>query len=201
MDTEKRIALEERRRQLQLKQQVAAFAASDLQPYLEIVDYLSKHDVPYRMVHVAHVQADWLPSMREIMRQAPYLDYGFPMDRLCTDDRIDLFGELFQRYPSTNSFRYVPDLPRFADYGTGSSEGLTRDGLRKAITALALQDQQVYLYYLRYAPVIELSLFDLMAHDHPDLFNLGHGDALIFPANLDWVIAFTLEEEWYGGRE
>ena len=134
-----------------------------------------------------------------MLQRVPYVDCGFHADHLEELGLEEQMDKLYDRYPSINHLRYVPSLPKFADYGAASSEKI-RDGLQKAAASLGLSNQRVFLSHLRYAPVIEVSLFDILEHDHKGLFNLWHGDAVIFPSDLSWLMAFTLEEEWYAGK-
>jgi len=196
MQPDKRKELEERRRQLQIRRAAEAFLASALQPYVDILDYLSKHDVDFEIIQLMYVKSDWKSHIQTMLQRVPYVDCGFHaghLEELGLEEQMD---QLYDRYPSINSLRYVPCLPKFADYGTAPPEKI-RDGLQKAAASLGLSSQKVFLYYLRYTPVIEVSLFDILVHDHEDLFNFWHGDVMIFPSDLTWLMAFTLEEEWY----
>lgn len=71
-------------------------------------------------------------------------------------------------------------------------------GLKTAVESLALENQTVYMYYLQYAPLLQLQLYDLLPVDNENLFNFWHGDVVIFPENHSWLISYSLEEDWYG---
>ena len=199
MQQSKRQELEERRRQHQLRQGAETFAASSLQSYVEILDYLDRQGVALKIIQLMYVRSEWKIPIQTILQGAPYAAYGFRPDHLEGSGMEEKMDELYLRYPSTNPLRYVPSLPKLADYNV-LSPGEIRNGLKKAAALLGLSNQKVFLYYLRYAPLIEVSLFDILEHDHKDLFNFWHGDAVIFPADLSWLMAFTLEEEWYAGK-
>jgi len=200
MHPNRRQELEERRRQLKLQQEATSFVTTYLHPYLEIMEYLNRHGVAFQLVELLYLTEEQQGPVANILQTDPYVDYSFPLSRPEQPSGLqDKLDQLFEQYPSVNAMRYVPFLPKFADC-MAVYPGNERNGLQAAARSLNLSDQQVYLYYLRYSPIIELSLGDILKHDHQDLFNLQHGDAVIFPADLSWVIAFTLEEEWYAGK-
>ncbi len=200
MDENKRSQLEQRRAQLQTKMEAEAFVEQHIKPMLDVLDYLKLHGVPYRITGLVHIATMHYPYVADALSQAPYVDYGFgPLDPP-VEHLEKALEEVFERFPSTNGLRYVPNLPKYADYGIQQTDGSVRHGLQIAIQALNLPDQPVYLYYLRYAIVLEVSLFALQNHDHDDLFNTWHGDAIIFVPEGYWLIAYTLEDEWLGGK-
>lgn len=199
MQPEKRRELEERRRQLQQQRDAESYVNTYVHPYLEVLEYLTEQAVPYKLVQLMYLNQDWHNHVTGILQTTPYNKYSFPV--LPPTEMEDLQGELdqlFDCYPSTNPLRYVPSLAKWADYGAVSSD-IDRRGLEEAAASLGLSDQRVYLYYLRYSPILELSLTDVLKHDHEDLFNWQYGDAVIFPTDRSWLMAFTLEEEWYAG--
>lgn len=199
MDDNKRSALEQRRQQLQVKMKAEAYIARYITPVQEIFDYIRQQEVAYQIAGLAHLPAEYHPYVEQAISEAPYKAYGFQSDHLRKPELQRKLNTIFDRFPSINSFRYVPDLPEYANYNGVPSEDGVRDGLQRVIQALALQDQQVYIYYLNYGLVLQLSLTALSDHEHEDLFNTWHGDVLIFSDELNWLIVFTLEEEWLGG--
>jgi hypothetical protein len=200
MQPEKRRELEERRRQLQQRREAESYMETYVHPYLEVLGYLNQQAVPYKLGQLMYLNEDWYGHVTKMIQATPYNKYSFPV--LSPSEMKELQGaldQLFDCYPSTNPLRYVPSLRKFADYSVGSPRD-DRKGLEETASALKLSDQRVYLYYLRYSPILELSLMDILKHDNEDLFNWHHGDAVIFPTDRSWLMAFTLEEEWYGGR-
>lgn len=199
MQSEKRRELEELRRQLQQRREAESYVETNVYPYLDVLEYLNQQAVPYKLVQLMYLSEVWHNHVTGIIQAPPYNKYRFPV--LTPTEMEDLqwiLDHLFNCYPSTNPLRYVPSLPKWADYRASSPDD-DRKGLEKAASSLKLSDQRVYLYYLRYSPIIELSLMDILKHDREDLFNWRHGDAVIFPTDLSWLMAFTLEEEWYAG--
>lgn len=189
MDSDKRAALEQRRRQLQIRQEAQAFMQSDVEPALEILSLLQRRGVIYKIVQMLHVKEDWKETVADALSQPPYTTYGFEAGHLKDQGIRALLESLFELYPSTNSLRYVPSLEKHVP-----------QGLQQLVNELGLVHQKVYVYYLSYAFVLELQLHDLVKYANADTFNFWHGDALIFSNDLSWLIAYSLEEEWYGGR-
>lgn len=201
MEHDKRTALEQRRQQLQTKLQAETYIVQDLAPALEVLDYLRQHDIAYRIAGLVSIPEKYHSYIEQAFTQPQYSDYDFPISALDSPELKASLQTINDRFPSTNSFRYVPELPRYADYRALPHESTQRNGLQKAVQALELPDQPVFLHYLRYPLVIEVSLHNLAHHDNDDLFNFWHGDAFIFTSDIEWLIAFTLEDEWYGGRK
>lgn len=190
MDNSRRTTLEQRRRQLQIRQEAQAFVQSDVEPALELLEMLRNKGVNYKIVQMLHVKDDWKETVADTLNRSPYTTYGFEAAHLQEQRLSTLLDALFEQYPSTNNFRYVPDL--------GKSMW---QGLQQVLNELGLADQKVYLYYLSYAFVLELSLSDLARHANVDVFNFWHGDTVIFSEDLSWLIAYSLEEEWYAVRK
>lgn len=190
MDNSRRTTLEQRRRQLQIRQEAQAFVQSDVEPALELLEMLRNKGVNYKIVQMLHVKDDWKETVADTLSQPAYTTYGFEAGHLQEQGMGALLDALFGQYPSINSFRYVPDLAISVP-----------QGLQQVLHELRLTDQKVYLYYLGYAFVMELSLYDLVQHANADIFNPWNGDALIFSNDLSWLIAYSLEEEWYAVRK
>lgn len=71
--------------------------------------------------------------------------------------------------------------------------------LQSIIKQQRFEAQEVYLYYMRYAILLQVNLHHLSRVASEELFNFYHGDAIIFAENLDWLIAYSLEDEWRAG--
>ena len=199
MDNDKRALLEQRRQQLQIKMQAEAYIERHIKPARELFDDLHQHDLAYQIAGLVSTPAEYLPYVEQAMTQPPYCDYGFHPNHLQSAELEQLLDSVFDRFPSVNALRYVPDLPGYTDYGGIPFDNDRRDGLQKVMQALGLQDQNVYVHYLQYTLVLKVSLAALSNHEHESLFNTWHGEVLIFSDNPDWLITFTLEEEWLGG--
>ena len=200
MNTNKRQLLAQRREQLQNKLEAEQHINSYLEPALEVLDYYKQQAIDYRIVALLSVPQAYQPHVAQCIQEQPYQQYGFAVDKLQATGSEKLLGQLWEKFPSTNEFRYVPDLPRFADYRGAAPAETQRDGLQRAVQKLALSEQSVYLYYLHYGLLLEVQLGQIGRHDTEELFNTWHGDVLLFSETTDWLIAFTMEDEWYGGK-
>ncbi len=199
MDNDKRTQLAEKREQLQIKLKAETYIERYIAPVQEIFDYLHQQEVVYQIAGLLSIPTGYHPYVEQIIMKHPYDAYGFRPDHLQKPRLKQLIETVFDQFPSTNELRYVPDLPEYAHYNGILSEDGARDGIQHVIQALGLQDQSVYVHYLNYGLALHLSLAALSDHEHEDLFNTWHGDVMIFPINLEWLIVFTLEEEWLGG--
>lgn len=201
MDDNKRSALEQRRQQLQLKIQAETYIERHIKSARELFDDLRQHEVTFEIAGLVYTPMEYRPYIEQTIVQPMYNKYRFQSNHLQSTALEQLLDTLFDQYPSINPLRYVPNLPKYADYSSMPSKGGLRDGLQKVVHAMGLQNQNVYVYYLQYALVLKASLRDLCTHDHEDMFNTWHGEVVIFTDHPDWLITFTLEEEWLGGQK
>lgn len=201
MDNDKRSALEQRRQHLQIKIQAEAYIKLHIKSARELFDDLHQQQISYRIVGLVNTPLEYHNELIHTISQPTYRAYGLQEKHLKNAKIEKQLDQLFEKYPSVNPVRYVPNLVKYADYcGSLPLESEFRDGLSKTVQALGLIEQHVYVYYLQYTLVLQVSLAALCANDHEDIFNTWHGEVMIFADQNDWLITFTLEEEWLGGR-
>lgn len=200
MDTSKRQALELRRKEFLLRMEATEYIEQRISPSLDIFAYLQQQQVDHRIAGFVHIPSEYKPYFKQAIAQPPYSDYNFEISHLETASLQALVEHLANRFPSVNPLRYVPDLTKYADYYSPPPGEVVRDGLQKARRALDLVEQEVYVFYLHPGLVLKFSLDILCMHDHEELFSTWIGEVMIFSDEGDWLITFTLEEEWIGGR-
>jgi hypothetical protein len=184
MTPEKRKLLENRRTLLQQQLQATEFVESSIRPFVEILQSLKKSHVQFRIVEFVNVREEWKLFLNKILLENPFAAFGLYKVPQSNDNA--LVNDLLNRYPSTNPFRYVPDLP-LMPYETS---------LRSIIETQDWEHEIAYLNYLAYPFILQLSLSDLKHVDEAALFNFHHEDVVIFPKDMKWLIAYSLEEEW-----
>ncbi len=189
MDQAKRKELEERRTNKQLFHKLQEFVSTDIAPALELLNHLQESGSAYKIVRLVNIPREWEPHLFEILSSPKYAAYRF--ESIPTSFENKLVMEVLDSYPTTNPFRYVPDLPRFEN---------SNSSVKQIAETLMLEDQEVYLYYFSYALIIQVSLFELLNINTELLFNWWDGDTIIFPSDKKWLIAYSLEEEWYAGK-
>ena len=189
MNQQRKEELQQKRMLWQKQQEATEFYNSTIAPITELLHVLEAKGSHFSIAGFDGNEKELLPyfttenkqSLRELLNNS---DEEIPKV-------LDL---LFQKYPSVNPLRYVPNLPLL---GNATHEIPL---LNEAIESLKLPDQEVYLYYLRYVPVLQLPLYDLLHFTNDDVFDPWHGDLVIFPKDLNWLIALTLESDWYAGK-
>lgn len=175
------------KKRLQQKLQAQTFFTEDVSACVELLTAFQEAGINYKI-------AGWVNVKQELRSYLvpEFEKLGFALD----DDNnlvvADILDQVFETYPSIHSFRYVPPVPEL-----NSLE--QRDALFEAMEYLNLQDQEVQVYWLRYAVVLKLNLLDLLKLPADSVFTGWHGDAVIFPENLRWLIAYSLEDLWYAG--
>lgn len=189
MTPEKRKELEDRRVLLQQKQQAAAFVENHVRPFVDILQTLKKDKVHFNIVEFFNVRPEWTIFFDEILSKDPFAAFGLNKANRVNDSA--LIHAFLDSYPSAHALRYVPDLPLMYP---GAS-------LRFAIETYHPGSEMVYFFYFSYPFVLELPLSHLKQADEAELFNFWHGDVAIFPKNKEWLIAYSLEEEWRYGKK
>lgn len=189
MTPQKRKELEDRRTFLQQRLQATAFAEGSIVPFVEILQILKESHVQFGIVEFVNVRREWKIFLDEILSGSPFAAFG--LNKVPRSNDNALINALLDRYPSTNPFRYVPGLP-LMPYDTSLSSIIeTYDAGREI----------VYFNYFAYPFVLELPLSHLKQVNETELFNSRHEDAVIFPKNKEWLIAYSLEEEWRHGKK
>ncbi|WP_418502270.1 hypothetical protein [Flagellimonas sp.] len=178
--------LEDLKKSQQLKLRAKAFFKDSIEPFKEITSVLDRWEVQYILFGPNIPDRAIVPYLLDLTKASTLLDDA----HIQGTQETERLGKLFEQYPSVHPLRYVPPVPKIQ--GEAS--------LLKARDSLPLDDQEVYLYYLRYAFVLKLSWKELMSVPEDELFNFWHADTVLFPEQLDWLISYSLEEEWYAGR-
>jgi hypothetical protein len=188
MTPEKRKELKNRRALLQQQLQATEFVESSIRPFLEILQILKESHVHFNIVEFVNVRPEWKLFLDEILSENPFTAFG--LNKVPHSNDNALINDLLEHYPSTNPFRYVPDLS-LMPYET----------LRSIIETQHREHEMVYLNYLAYPFILELPLSDLKHVDEAELFNFRHEDVVIFPKDMKWLMAYSLEEEWRYGKK
>lgn len=187
MESSKRKALESRRESLQIKLQVREWVSQQFRPFCEILEELDDNAIDYNIHQLVNIPPIWERLLKDELTALSSDVCRKSSFSFCENN--PLISRLLEVFPSSNPFRYVPDLSRFEP---GTLIEIRED--------LQIADQTVFLFYFNYGAVLTLRLFDLLNAENDTLFNVEHGDAVIFPVDYSWLIAFSIEEEWYAGR-
>lgn len=186
---QKKERLEQLRTLLHSKLKAKDFLENQISPFTEIHTYLRQSKVAFTTIDLLGFQEEWLPYLEEELSKTHFSALAGGLGK---SKARKLLNTLFDKYPSTNAFRYVPKIDKI-NLITSNHES----GLKTAVESLALENQTVYMYYLQYAPLLQLQLYDLLPVDNENLFNFWYGDVVIFPENHSWLISYSLEEDWY----
>jgi hypothetical protein len=151
---------------------------------LEILQILKESHVHFNIVEFVNVRPEWKLFLDEILSENPFT--AFELNKVPQSNDNALISELLDCYPSTNPFRYVPDFP-LMPYDTS---------LCSIRETLDPGSEMVYFFYFSYPFILQLPLSHLKQVDEAELFNFRHEDVVIFPKDMEWLIAYSLEEEW-----
>lgn len=193
MSPEQQQALQQKKEQLRLRIAFEAFIDTYILPFTALLDEFQNLKIGHRVVALRCIPGEFKDMLSERFNTEDYKKYNLTHIEISTDDTW--LGKLLQSYPNTHPLRYVPDLPVIGSIGDGPSvvlAGILND-------YLPTKQDVVYLCYLKYAFLMEVDLQGLAQNADWQIFNIWEGDAVIFPKELDWLIAYSLEEEWRFG--
>lgn len=193
MENRVRIEIESHRFVMQLLISIKEFVIREIDPYLELLNHLAKKRVPYKVVELTRVVPEWSSYLKVLFSKAPYKSFNFLEAQFEFEKSSSLMAEFNNGYPSIQGFYYKPEVSQI------SSSSNVQDTFRNIITTMCLVDQKVYVYYFKYAVVIEVSLHQLLKVDEDVLFNTRRQDVVVFPSNFEWVIAYAGLNLWYAG--
>ncbi|MDQ8003146.1 MAG: hypothetical protein REI64_00025 [Pedobacter sp.] len=191
MNENQKGALAAKKHQIQLRIRVDDFIDRHLLNWLEIYETILSCNIDYELVQLANVAEEEIIFWEKALAKAPFNTYNFDTKNLNTDEEKSISGILYDIYPSTYPLRFMPSdiLPY-----------LISDKAEEIITDFAQQlglslNQEVYLMYLYYTPIVKLKLKDIIAYA-PQLYDFPMEDILIAATSFDWIIFRSMEDEW-----
>lgn len=193
MTSEHNAKLLEKRKQLQLRNRFNEFVKTDIMPFTEVLNELNNSGVKYRFVSLRYGSPEFMPLFGALFQTERFSLYGFPSQELVVDNTV--MTKLLETYPSTHSSRFFPDLP-VIDVQVQSPKNV----LQAVIKKHQLPNSFVYICWIRYAFLIEVSLEDLSNKITRELLNNYDEDVVLFPKDYSWVLVYhAFENEWLFG--
>lgn len=191
MDENLKNKLEEKKKQIQLRIKVDEFIDARLKPWLEIYEIILANNIAHKLVQLDNVSQEEISFWGEKMNSQPFSKFNFDLLTLNTDDEKNIVSQLYDIYPSTYPLRYMP---------SDIVPSLASDQPNEIIIDFAKQlkvnlDEEVYLMYLYYCPVLKMKLSDIIKHAQL-LYDFPTDDILITSPNFSWIIFRSMEEEW-----
>lgn len=193
MTPDQRKKLEEKKANLQLQIQLNEFIQDRINPFIEILEILIALQIKHQVVKLRCIPQKFHQPLKVFIENNPIAKH-LPADITITSEDSEI-EEILVQYPSANPFRYVSDSPTIG-YGN-----LPNEILSELLEAQHLGEEKVFICWLTYAFLVEINLQELSERANTDLFNFWYSDALIFPKDNNWLISFSLEDEWRFKRE
>ncbi|WAC40797.1 hypothetical protein [Pedobacter sp. SL55] len=191
MDENQKQNLAAKKHQIQLRISANEFIDRHLINWLEIYEIVVENDVNHELVQLANITDEEISFWEKRMATEPFNKFNLDLQKLNTDDEKNIVSKLYATFPSTYPLRYMPSdtVPVLAYENAG-----------KIIADFALQlqvdlEEEVFLFYLYYTPVLKLKLKDIIAYAD-SLYDFPTEDILIASPNFDWLIFRSTEEEW-----
>lgn len=188
MNSERKNQLLEKRAQLQLRIRFNEFVTYCITPFLEILEELQNAEIEYRILSLRCIPEEFHELLCDYLKTEALSKYQLAKVMIKSEDSE--VATVLEKYPSANPFRYVLDVA-VVGYGNQPDEVL-----QELVETHQITNEKVYVCWLNYAFLIELDLEDLAAKANNELFTPWHHDVLLFPKNYDWLIVYSLEDEW-----
>ena len=196
MNEADRRRLSEKKNQVQAKQVVAEQSSQLAKWWLPTLQLIRQQGIEWQLEYFTCATGLHYTHWQNQLQQNPWL--SAEPEKLLVHDRDLLYvhDEILTRYPGHNPLRYFPKLSFTPDlYSTTDQQVLT-----EAFQKLGLKDGPVYVFFMRLQPVLVLRFSDLVTLVGKGLFDLIE-DICITPANYNWLIFRSLEEEWQFGHK
>ena len=188
MDLTRRQQLEAKREQLQTMLRYKEFQEVYVEPFFDILDHFDTLKIAHRIISFRCVPLEFHQLLQEF-KETLDLDKYKVSDVLISADDIQV-QNILTVFPSVNPFRYVLNAPIIG------YESNPKEILQELKNIHKLDDKKVFICYLRYAFLLEISFTDLAKKANNEIFSSWHGDTIIFPSDHSWIIDYTLEDEW-----
>lgn len=195
MNPEHHQQLLEKRAQLQLHIRFNEFVKECISPFVEILEALHRLGIAYCVVELRYSALEFRPLFVTLFQTEAFVRNGFSEQNLILDHDDTTIAKLVTKYPTTHSSRYFPNLPII-----NVQVEDPKTVLQNAIKDYQLSQSQVYICWMLYPFVLEVSLEDLAHKATEELFDSWHEDVIIFPKDYSWVLVYhSFESEWLFG--
>lgn len=185
----------EKRAQLQLHIRFNEFVKECISPFVTILEELRRLGIAYRVVELRYGALEFRPLFATLFQTEAFVRNGFSEQNLILDNDDTTIAKLVTKYPTTHSSRYFPNLP-VIDVHVEDPKTV----LQNAIKDYQLSQSEVYICWILYPFVLEVTLDDLAHKATKELFDSWHEDVVIFPKDYRWVLVFhSFESEWLFG--
>lgn len=188
MNPDRKNQLLAKRAQLQNRIRFNEFVENRIVPFLEILDELQNLEIEHSIISFRCIPQEFHEPLYEYLQTETLSKYQLAKDMIRAEDWEVV--TVLEKYPSTNPFRYVLDAA-VVGYGNQPDEVL-----QELVETHQITNEKVYVCWLNYAFLIEVDLADLAAIANDELFTPWHHDVLLFPKHYDWLIVYSLEDEW-----
>lgn len=188
MDENQKNSLAAKKHQIQLRIKVDEFIETRLKHWLEIYEIILANHIEHELIQLANIEEEEISFWEKRMAIEPFAKFRFNLDKL-TEKNI--FSKLYSIFPSTYPLRFMPSDIGPSLVSDKAEEIIVDFGQRLKVDL----EEEVYLMYLYYAPVLKLKLRDIIANAE-ELYNFPMDDILIASPSFDWIIFRSMEDEW-----
>ena len=157
--------------------------------YLPFLDKLSK---PLRFEYFQCINEENKHLWLNAIDNPPLSAFSIPNNAIKVCDQ-SLHQKMMDMFPGYLPLRYMPCLP----YHIHQQQNIA-NVLPGAIKSLGInENEEVYLFFTRYQPVLRLSLSDILKINEEDL--PWSEDLCLMSKDMKWLIFRSLEDEWRWG--
>lgn len=193
MENRVRNEIESHRFLMQLLVSINGFVICEIDPYLELLNHLTKKKIAYRIVEIVGVSREWSSYLKVLFSKSPYKSHNFLKANYEFDKANSIIAEFRNSFPSNQNFQYGSNVSQIPNFSTSS------ETFKHIVMNMYLAEQKVYVYYFKYALVIEVSLNQLLNADGDVLFNSKRENVVVCSIDFVWVIAYEHANLWFSG--
>jgi hypothetical protein len=158
--------------------------------WLDIAYLINRTGCKWELEYLDVVTEDQYHYWIEKLVQEPWSKFSFPNSVIVQGENYGVHEMFYSRYPSTLPLRYLPSSEIVQ---TETSDTTTI--LKTMINENGLNNQDVYLFYIRMSPVIKMELYDIFALSTQEILP-DHEDVAIMALDGSWLIYKSIEQEW-----
>lgn len=191
MDEASRKRLADKKFEIQRRIKVEGEIDRHLMDWLAIYEILLNNKIPHQIVQLATINAEDLAIWQVILQQKSLGKYSFNTALFNVTPTKNLFTKFYHAFPSVYAMRFLPTLVEPLFIGDTASENIAYFAKQLAVK----NEDEIYLLYLYYFPVVSLKFADLI--DHADLlFDYPLEDIVVVAKDFSWLMINTMEDEW-----
>ena len=187
MNNEQKYLLDEKRKELQMKLNARDFVNRKIiYHWKDIFENIKIQGVKYKIESLCVVSSEMHPYILTAIDEMAYPEFSHDLIRVGNGTKMDA---IFDKYPSMQPLKYIPDLPVLA-----VSDQLNLV-FNEASQLLKWSNEDVYFFSPDWWPVLQLNWKDVLEHGS-DLFSNIPLPFIFTDMSGNKILYKSIEDEW-----